>query len=103
MELSLSFFEAAKGCTKHLSVNAHVPCDSCCESNKYFKIPLLFTFFFFLIGDFVIITRISNIYIIVSFENLSPQHRCPFICLLFYMGRDFFFQFVFYFIYNLIA
>ncbi|CAL2235593.1 unnamed protein product [Prunus armeniaca] len=30
VELSLSFSEAAKGCTKHLSVDAHVPCDSCC-------------------------------------------------------------------------
>ncbi|XP_058087789.1 chaperone protein dnaJ 1, mitochondrial isoform X2 [Magnolia sinica] len=29
VELSLSFSEAAKGCTKHLSFDAHVPCDSC--------------------------------------------------------------------------
>ncbi|KAM0971903.1 hypothetical protein TB2_019327 [Malus domestica] len=29
VELSLSFSEAVKGCTKHLSVNSHVPCDSC--------------------------------------------------------------------------
>lgn len=31
MELSLSFSEAAKGCTKHLSFDATVPCDSCGE------------------------------------------------------------------------
>ncbi|XP_040366095.1 chaperone protein dnaJ 1, mitochondrial isoform X2 [Rosa chinensis] len=29
VELSLSFSEAARGCTKNLSVTAHVPCDSC--------------------------------------------------------------------------
>ncbi|XP_049385924.1 chaperone protein dnaJ 1, mitochondrial [Solanum stenotomum] len=29
VELSLSFSEAAKGCTKHLSFDADVPCDSC--------------------------------------------------------------------------
>ncbi|KAM2493013.1 hypothetical protein PS1_044490 [Malus domestica] len=29
VELSLSFPEAARGCTKHLSVISHVPCDSC--------------------------------------------------------------------------
>ncbi|XP_077214325.1 DNAJ heat shock family protein isoform X2 [Tasmannia lanceolata] len=29
VELSLSFSEAANGCTKHLSFDAHVPCDSC--------------------------------------------------------------------------
>ncbi|XP_042494500.1 chaperone protein dnaJ 1, mitochondrial isoform X2 [Macadamia integrifolia] len=29
VELSLSFSEASKGCTKHLSFDAHVPCDSC--------------------------------------------------------------------------
>ncbi|KAF7138565.1 hypothetical protein RHSIM_Rhsim07G0208600 [Rhododendron simsii] len=29
VELSLSFSEAAKGCTKHLSFDASVPCDSC--------------------------------------------------------------------------
>ncbi|KAB2628907.1 chaperone protein dnaJ 1 [Pyrus ussuriensis x Pyrus communis] len=29
VELSLSFTEAAKGCTKHLSVISHVPCDLC--------------------------------------------------------------------------
>ncbi|KNA04345.1 hypothetical protein SOVF_199700 isoform B [Spinacia oleracea] len=29
LELSLSFSEAAKGCTKDLSFNAHLPCDSC--------------------------------------------------------------------------
>ncbi|KAK6938106.1 DnaJ domain [Dillenia turbinata] len=29
VELSLSFSEAAKGCTKHLSFDAYVPCDSC--------------------------------------------------------------------------
>uniref|UniRef100_A0A5B6Z222 Chaperone protein dnaJ 1, mitochondrial n=1 Tax=Davidia involucrata TaxID=16924 RepID=A0A5B6Z222_DAVIN len=29
VELSLSFSEAAKGCTKHLSIDASVPCDSC--------------------------------------------------------------------------
>ncbi|XP_028072490.1 chaperone protein dnaJ 1, mitochondrial isoform X2 [Camellia sinensis] len=29
VELSLSFAEAAKGCTKHLSFDASVPCDSC--------------------------------------------------------------------------
>lgn len=29
VELSLSFSEAAKGCTKHLSFDATVPCDSC--------------------------------------------------------------------------
>ncbi|GAV66792.1 DnaJ domain-containing protein/DnaJ_CXXCXGXG domain-containing protein [Cephalotus follicularis] len=29
VELLLSFSEAAKGCTKHLSFNAFVPCDSC--------------------------------------------------------------------------
>ncbi|KAK9930348.1 hypothetical protein M0R45_027387 [Rubus argutus] len=29
VELSLSFSEAARGCTKDLSVTAHVPCDSC--------------------------------------------------------------------------
>ncbi|XP_043692153.1 chaperone protein dnaJ 1, mitochondrial isoform X2 [Telopea speciosissima] len=29
VELSLSFSEAAKGCTKHLSFDARVPCDSC--------------------------------------------------------------------------
>ncbi|RVW17807.1 Chaperone protein dnaJ 1, mitochondrial [Vitis vinifera] len=30
VELSLSFSEAAKGCTKHLSFDAYIPCDSCC-------------------------------------------------------------------------
>ncbi|GFS43981.1 DNAJ heat shock family protein [Actinidia rufa] len=29
VELSLSFAEAARGCTKHLSFDASVPCDSC--------------------------------------------------------------------------
>lgn len=29
VDLSLSFTEAAKGCTKHLSFDAFVPCDSC--------------------------------------------------------------------------
>ncbi|XP_027094327.2 chaperone protein dnaJ 1, mitochondrial-like isoform X2 [Coffea arabica] len=29
VELSLSFSEAAKGCTKHLSFDADVPCDAC--------------------------------------------------------------------------
>ncbi|KAK3023267.1 hypothetical protein RJ639_044433, partial [Escallonia herrerae] len=29
VQLSLSFSEAAKGCTKHLSFDASVPCDSC--------------------------------------------------------------------------
>lgn len=29
VELSLSFSEAAKGCTKHLSFDAYIPCDSC--------------------------------------------------------------------------
>ncbi|GAB4861319.1 hypothetical protein Ancab_036480 [Ancistrocladus abbreviatus] len=29
VELPLSFVEAAKGCTKHLSFDAHIPCDSC--------------------------------------------------------------------------
>ncbi|KAL3617848.1 hypothetical protein CASFOL_038169 [Castilleja foliolosa] len=29
VELMLTFSEAAKGCTKHLSVDADVPCDSC--------------------------------------------------------------------------
>ncbi|XXG61120.1 hypothetical protein AAC387_Pa04g2854 [Persea americana] len=29
VEISLSFSEAAKGCTKHLSFDAEVPCDSC--------------------------------------------------------------------------
>ncbi|KAK4797213.1 hypothetical protein SAY86_029539 [Trapa natans] len=29
VELSLSLVEAAKGCTKHLSIEAYVPCDSC--------------------------------------------------------------------------
>ncbi|KAL6984049.1 hypothetical protein U1Q18_017424 [Sarracenia purpurea var. burkii] len=29
VELSLSFAEAVKGCTKHLSFDASVPCDSC--------------------------------------------------------------------------
>ncbi|CAK9149015.1 unnamed protein product [Ilex paraguariensis] len=29
VELSLSFSEAARGCTKHLSFDASVPCDSC--------------------------------------------------------------------------
>lgn len=31
VEISLSFSEAAKGCTKHLSFDAEVPCDSCSE------------------------------------------------------------------------
>ncbi|KAE9458891.1 hypothetical protein C3L33_09218, partial [Rhododendron williamsianum] len=31
VELSLSFSEAATGCTKHLSFDASVPCDSCGE------------------------------------------------------------------------
>ncbi|KAL0361779.1 UNVERIFIED_CONTAM: Chaperone protein dnaJ 1, mitochondrial [Sesamum radiatum] len=31
VELSLTFSEAAKGCTKQLSFEADVPCDSCCE------------------------------------------------------------------------
>lgn len=29
LELSLSFSEAAQGCTKHLSFDAYIPCDSC--------------------------------------------------------------------------
>ncbi|KAL8162376.1 hypothetical protein V2J09_013865 [Rumex salicifolius] len=29
VELSLSFSEAAEGCTKHLSFDAYIPCDSC--------------------------------------------------------------------------
>ncbi|XP_050377280.1 chaperone protein dnaJ 1, mitochondrial isoform X2 [Argentina anserina] len=29
VELSLSFSEAVRGCTRHMSVTAHVPCDSC--------------------------------------------------------------------------
>ncbi|KAL6572550.1 hypothetical protein OROMI_013508 [Orobanche minor] len=29
VELVLTFFEAVKGCTKHLSIDADVPCDSC--------------------------------------------------------------------------
>ncbi|KAL6511636.1 hypothetical protein OROGR_021233 [Orobanche gracilis] len=31
VELVLTFLEATKGCTKHLSIDADVPCDSCCE------------------------------------------------------------------------
>ncbi|KAF4374880.1 hypothetical protein F8388_015886 [Cannabis sativa] len=31
VELSLSFLEAAKGCIRHLSVDAYVPCDFCCN------------------------------------------------------------------------
>lgn len=64
VEVLLSFSEASKGCTKHMSFDAEVPCDSCSEWSAFvfkFMLQPVFSLFSYILL-FMIFTRNSVLF-----------------------------------------